>query len=88
MTSQEKTCKGTKTTMERLDLRIIKKRIQELKKRNAADLEQATNLARLRYDYHQSRLDDLVKLCDCSLKLHENGRLDPKLEPKFEPEWS
>ena len=74
--------------MERLDLRIIKKRIQELKKQNAADLEQATNLARLRHDYHQSRLDDLVKLCDHSLKLQENGRLEPKLEPKFEPEWS
>ena len=66
--------------MERLDLRIIKKRIQELKKQNAADLEQATSLARLRYDYHQSRLDDLVKLCDCSLKLHENG--NESLEPK------
>ena len=74
--------------MERLDLRILKERIQELEKQNAADLEQATSLARLRHDYHQSRLDDLVKLCDCSLKLHEDGRLEPKLEPKFEPERS
>ena len=73
-------------TKERLDTKSIKKRIQELKKQNAADLEQATSLARLRHDHHQSRLDDLVKLCDCSLELHENGRLEPKFEPEFEPE--
>ena len=76
-------------TKERLDIKILKKRIEEMKKQCAADLEQETNMARLRHDYHQSRLDDLVKLCDCSLKLHENGRLEPKqLEPKFEPERS
>ena len=62
---------------QRLDLKIIKKRIQELQKQSAADLEQETNMARLRYDYRQSQLDNLLTLCDHSLKLQE-----PKLEPK------
>ena len=65
---------------QRLDLKIIKKRIQELQNQSAADLEQETNMARLRYDYRQSQLDNLLTLCDHSLKLRENG--NGSLEPK------
>ena len=63
--------------MERLDLKIIKKRIQDLQKQSAADLEAVTNMAKLRYDYQASQLNSLLTLCDHSLKLQE-----PKLEPK------
>jgi hypothetical protein len=63
--------------MEQLDLKIIKKRIQEMQKQTAADLEAATSMARLRYDYQASQLEGLLRLCDHSLKLQE-----PKLEPK------
>ena len=53
------------------------KRIQDLQKQSAADLEAVTNMARLRYDYQASQLENLAKLCDHSLKLQE-----PNLEPK------
>ena len=62
--------------MEQLDLKTIKKRIQEIQKQSAADLEQELNMARLRYDYRQSQLDNLLRLCDHSLKARENG--EPK----------
>ena len=66
--------------MEQLDLETIKKRIQEMQKQSAADLEQELNMARLRYDYRQSQLDNLLRLCDHSLKARENG--NESLEPK------
>ena len=63
--------------MEGLDLKIIKKRIVEMQKQSAADFKAATSMARLRYDYQQSQLENIIKLCDQSLKLQE-----PNLEPK------
>ena len=57
--------------MEQLDLKIIRKRIQELQKQSAADLEAVTNMARLRYDYQASQLEGLLRLCDHSLKVRE-----------------
>ena len=63
--------------MEQLDLKIIKKKVQELQKQCTADLEAATNMAKLRYDYQQSQLEGLLRLCDHCLELRE-----PKLEPK------
>ena len=68
---------GLKKQMEQLDLRIIKKRIQDLQKQTAADLEAVTNMARLRYDYQASQLEGLLRLCDHCLELRA-----PKLEPK------
>ena len=71
--------------MEQLDLKTIKKRIQEIQKQSAADLEQELNMARLRYDYRQSQLDNLLRVCDHNLKARENGNglLEPKgLESK------
>ena len=65
--------------MEQLDLKIIKKRLQELQKQTAADLEAATSMARLRYDYQQSQLENLMRLCDHSIQVRENGEA---LEPK------
>ena len=65
--------------MERLDLKIIIKKILEMQRQSAADLEAVTNMARLRYDYQASQLDNILRLCDHSLKLQE-----PKLEPKVE----
>ena len=69
--------------MEQLDLKIIKKRIQDLQKQSAADLEAVTNMARLRYDYQASQLDNLLRLCDHSLKLRGFGR-QPEAEPSQE----
>ena len=66
--------------MEQLDLKIIKKRLQDLRKQTAADLEAVTNLARLQYDYRQSQINNLLKLCEHSLKVRENG--NELLEPK------
>ena len=66
--------------MEKLDLQTIKKRIQEMQKQSAADLEAVTNLARLKYDYQASQLNNLLKLCEHSLKVRENG--NELLEPK------
>ena len=66
--------------MEQLDLKIIRKRIQELQKQSAADLEAVTNMARLRYDYQASQLEGLLRLCDHSLKVRKNG--NESLEPK------
>ena len=66
--------------MEQLDLKIIRKKIQELQKQTAADLEAVTNMARLRYDYQRSQLENLMRLCDHSLKVRENG--NESLEPK------
>ena len=63
--------------MEQLDLKTIKKRIQEMQKQSAADLEAVTNMARLRYDYQASQLEGLLRLCDHCMELRE-----PKLEPK------
>jgi hypothetical protein len=63
--------------MEQLDLKTIKKRIQEMQKQSAADLEEVTNMARLRHDYQASQLEGLLRLCDFCLELRE-----PKLEPK------
>ena len=64
-----------KKTMERLDL--IKKRIQDLQKQSAEDFEAVTDMARMRFDYQNSQLEGLLRLCDHSLKLQK-----PKLEPK------
>ena len=66
--------------MEQLDLKTIKKRIQEMQKQSAADLEQELNMARLRYDYRQSQINNLLKLCEHSLKVREN--CNESLEPK------
>ena len=66
--------------MEQLDLKIIKKRLQDLQKQTAADLEAVTNMASLRYDYQASQLEGLLRLCDHGLKLRENG--NESLEPK------
>ena len=66
--------------MESLDLKIIKKRLQELQKQTAADLEAATSMARLRYDYQQSQLENLMRLCDHGIQVRENG--NEALEPK------
>ena len=66
--------------MEQLDLKIIKKRIQDLQKQSAADLEAVTSMARLKYDYQASQLNNLLKLCEHSLKVRENG--NESLEPK------
>ena len=66
-----------KKAMERLDLKIIKKKVVEMQKQSAADLEAVTNMAKLRYDYQASQLDNLLRLCEHSLILQE-----PKLEPK------
>ena len=66
--------------MEQLDIKIIKKRIQEMQKQSTADLAAATSMARLRYDYQQSQLDNILKLCDHSLKVRKNG--NESLEPK------
>ena len=63
-----------------LDLKTIKKRIQEMQKQTAADLEAVTSMARLRYDYQASQLEGLLRLCDHSLKVRENG--NGSLEPK------
>ena len=63
--------------MESLDLKIIRKKVKELQKQCTADLEAATNMAKLRYDYQQSQLEGLLRLCDNCLELRE-----PKLEPK------
>ena len=71
--------------MEQLDLKIIKKRLQDLQKQTAADLEAVTSMARLKYDYQASQLNNLLTLCDHSLKARENGNglLEPKgLESK------
>ena len=68
--------------MEQLDIKIIKKRIQELQKQSSADLVQETSMARLRFDYRQSQLDNLLRLCDNSLKVRENGNGSSELEPK------
>ena len=66
--------------MEQLDLETIKKRIREMQKQCTADLEAATSMARLRYDYQASQLEGLLRLCDHSLKVRENG--NESLEPK------
>ena len=76
--SSRKTCSETKMAMEQLDLKIIKKRMQEMQKQSAADLEAVTNMARLRHDYQQSQLENIAKLCDHSLK----KQAEPKLEPE------
>jgi len=65
-----------------LALKIIEKIIQEMQKQSAADLEAVTNMARLQHDYRQSQLDNLIKLCDHSLRLQENGNGSSHLEPK------
>ena len=71
--------------MEQLDLKIIKQKIVEMQKQSAADLEAVTSMARLKYDYQASQLNNLLKLCEHSLKARENGNglLEPKgLESK------
>ncbi len=68
-----RTCGETKKAMEQLDLKIIKKRIQEMQQQSAADLEAVTSMARLKYDYQASQLNNLLKLCEHSLKVRENG---------------
>ena len=66
--------------MEQLDLKTIKKKIQDLQKQTAADLEAVTSMARQKYDYQASLLEGLLRLCDHSLKVRENG--NESLEPK------
>ena len=75
-----RTCRRNKKAMEQLDLKIIKKRLQDLQKQTAADLEAVTSMARLKYDYQASQLNNLLKLCEHSLKVRENG--NELLEPK------
>ena len=65
-----------------LELKIIKKKIKELQAQSAEDLEQITNMAKLRHDYRQSQLENISKLCDHSLKLQEETKLEPTLEPE------
>ena len=69
--------------MEQLDIKIIKKRIQQMQAQNATDLEAMLNMAKLRHDYQKSQLDNIIKLCDQSLKLRGFGR-QPEAEPSQE----
>ena len=67
--------------MDQLDL--IQTRVLEMQRQSAADFEQLINMARLNYDYHASQLDNLLTLCDHSLKLRGFGR-QPEAEPSQE----
>ena len=69
--------------MERLDLKIIKKRILEMQRQSAADFERTIDTAILQHNYRTSQLEHIAKLCEDNLKLQ-----DTKLEPRFEPERS
>ena len=69
--------------MERLDLKIIQKRVLELQKQSFADLERTIDTAKLQHDYRSSQLQFIKKLCEDNLKIHET-----KLEPKIDPERS
>ena len=68
--------------MEQLDLKIIKKRIQDLQRQTAADLEAVKNLARLQYDYRQSQIDNLLRLCDTASKSKNRSLSSKGLESK------
>ena len=63
--------------MERLDFKIIKRKVLEIERQSAADLEQTIDKARMQHNYRTSQLRHIVKLCDDNLKLRE---LEPKLD--------
>ena len=83
--------------MERLELKIIKKRILEMQRQSTADLEQTIDKAKMQHNYRASQLENIAKLCEDNLsggfgpsprlkpsKQNSNGssQLEPKqLEP-------
>jgi len=54
-----------------LALKIIKKTLQECLAQSARDLEQEINFSKMRHEYRQSQFENLIRLCDHSLKVQE-----------------
>jgi hypothetical protein len=45
-------------------LRIVKKKIEEIRAQSAADFEAVCNIAKLQHDYRLSQLENVLKLCE------------------------
>jgi LPS O-antigen subunit length determinant protein (WzzB/FepE family) len=47
-----------------LQLQIVKKKIEEIRKQSKADLEAVCNVAKLQHDYRLTQLENALKVCE------------------------